>query len=178
MAQYLPILLLLLLALVFGAMSRVASRLLAPKNPTAAKSAPYECGITNATEPPERFPVTFYLVAMIFIVFDIEIIFLVPWSTVFRELGAFGYGAIIIFAICVFESFVYLIGNGALDWGPIKKVQQQFVSSPARTAETTIRRVGLEGRPGRRIEPAHDEPAHAEPAHAPAAVGADTEAAA
>ena len=171
MAQYLPILLLLLLAVIFGAMSRVASRLLAPKNPTAAKSAPYECGITNATEPPERFPVTFYLVAMIFIVFDIEIIFLVPWSTVFRELGAFGYGAIIIFAICVFESFVYLIGNGALDWGPIKKVRQQVITSPARTAETTIRRVGLEGRGGR-PQPVPG-PAH-EPAHAPAAVGADT----
>jgi len=162
-AQYLPILLLLLLALVFGGISRLASRLLAPRKPTAAKSAPYECGITNATEPPDRFPVTFYLVAMIFIVFDIEIIFLVPWSTVFRELGAFGFGAIIIFAVCVFESFVYLIGNGALDWGPIKKVQRQF-TSPARTAETTIRRVGLEGRPG---------PRRAEPVHAPAVVAAD-----
>ncbi len=149
MAQYLPIFLLLALALIFGAMSRVASRLLAPKHPTAAKSSPYECGITSATEPPERFPVTFYLVAMIFIVFDIEIIFLFPWATVYRELGAFGFGTIIIFAACVFESFVYLIGNGALDWGPIKQVRDTMITSPSRTSATTIRRVGLEGRPGR-----------------------------
>ena len=157
MAQYLPILLLLALALVFGAMSRVASRLLAPKHPTAAKSSPYECGITSSTEPPERFPVTFFLVAMIFIVFDIEIIFLFPWATVYSELGAFGFGTIIIFAACVFESFVYLIGNGALDWGPVKQVRDTLITSPSRTSTTTVRRVGLEGRgprPGADLAPA------------------------
>src|SRR6188472_2133179 len=90
MGQYLPILALLVLAVVFGGISRAASKFLAPSRPTAAKSAPYECGITTATEPPERFPVTFFLVAMIFIVFDIEIIFLFPWATVFRGLGGYG----------------------------------------------------------------------------------------
>jgi NADH-quinone oxidoreductase subunit A len=147
MGQYLPILALLVLAVVFGGISRVASKFLAPRRPTAAKSAPYECGITSATEPPERFPVTFFLVAMIFIVFDIEIIFLFPWATVFRELGAFGFGAVVVFALLVFESFVYLIGNGALDWGPIKRVRSTPAANPARTSTTTIRRVGLEGRP-------------------------------
>lgn len=146
MAQYLPIFAMLVLALVFGALSRVASRLLAPRNPTAAKSAPYECGITTTTEPPQRFPVTFFLVAMIFIVFDIEIIFFLPWATEARELGAFGFGAIVIFTALLFESFVYLIGNGALDWGPVKRVVHTPAVSPARTSETTIRRVGLEGR--------------------------------
>jgi len=166
MAQYLPILLLLVLAIVFGALSRVASKLLAPRNPTAAKSAPYECGITNATERPDRFPVKFFLVAMIFIVFDIEIIFLLPWATVFRELGAFGFGAIVIFALLVFESFVYLIGNGALDWGPVKRVRTLAAVSSTRTSETTIRRVGLEGRP----KPSTPlEPAHASAAHGPGA---------
>jgi len=162
-AQYLPILLLLVLAVIFGAVSRVVSNLLAPSNPTAAKSAPYECGITNATEPPDRFPVKFFLVAMIFIVFDIEIVFLLPWATVFRELGAFGFGAILIFAILVFESFVYLIGNGALDWGPVKRARNLTAVSAARTSDSTIRRVGLEGRP--------KQPAPADPAHAPAAHG-------
>jgi NADH-quinone oxidoreductase subunit A len=147
MGQYLPILALLVLAVVFGAISRLVSKLLAPQRPTAAKSSPYECGITTATEPPERFPVTFFLVAMIFIVFDIEIIFLFPWATVFRELGAFGFGAVVVFALLVFESFVYLIGNGALDWGPIKRVRATSAVDPARTSATTIRRVGLEGRP-------------------------------
>ena len=75
----------LVLAIVFGALSRVASRLLAPRNPTVAKLAPYECGIVPDREPPERFPVKFFLVAMIFIVFDIEIIFLFPWAIVYRD---------------------------------------------------------------------------------------------
>jgi NADH-quinone oxidoreductase subunit A len=165
-AQYLPILLMLVLAIVFGAVSRVVSKLLAPSNPTAAKSAPYECGITNSTEPPDRFPVKFFLVAMIFIVFDIEIVFLLPWATVFRELGAFGFGAIVIFAVLVFESFVYLIGNGALDWGPVKQVRQLAAVSAGRTSESTIRRVGLEGRPKSANVP---EPAHAPAAHGPGA---------
>ena len=146
MGQYLPILALLVLAIVFGAVSRVVSKLLAPRNPTAAKLSPYECGIVTSTEPPERFPVTFFLVAMIFIVFDIEIIFLLPWAIVFRDLGAFGYGAVVIFALGVFESFVYLIGNGALEWGPLHRQKPAPLVDPARTATTTIRRVGLEGR--------------------------------
>src|SRR5262245_9381600 len=147
MAQYLPILVLALLAIVFVILSRVASGLLNPSRPTPAKNAPYECGIVPSREPPERFPVRFYLVAMIFIVFDIEIIFFFPYATVFHELGAFGLGAVVIFAVAVFESFVFLIGNGALDWGPVKRARANDVVTPARTSETTIRRVGLEGRP-------------------------------
>ena len=146
MAQYLPIFALLVLAVVFGAISRLASRLLAPRNPTAAKSAPYECGIVPSREPPERFPVRFFLVAMIFIVFDIEIIFLFPWAIVFRSLGPFGLFAILIFVAAVFESFVYLISNGALDWGPIKRLRRVDVVDPNRTSASTVRRVGLEGR--------------------------------
>ncbi len=146
MAQYLPIFVMLVLAIVFGALSRVASRLLGPRNPTVAKMAPYECGIVPEREPPQRFPVKFFLVAMIFIVFDIEIIFLFPWAIVYRALGPFGLFAILIFAVAVFESFVYLISNGALDWGPMKRLGRTDVVDPARTSTTTIRRVGLEGR--------------------------------
>jgi NADH-quinone oxidoreductase subunit A len=146
MAQYLPIFALLVLAIVFGLISRVASRLLGPRNPTVAKSAPYECGIIPDREPPQRFPVKFFLVAMIFIVFDIEVIFLFPWAVVYRSLGPFGLFAIVIFAAAVFESFVYLISNGALDWGPIKQLRRVDVVDPTRTTTTTIRRVGLEGR--------------------------------
>ena len=146
MAQYLPILLMLVLAIVFGALSRVASRLLGPRNPTVAKMAPYECGIVPEREPPQRFPVKFFLVAMIFIVFDIEIVFLFPWAVVYRALGPFGLFAVLIFAAAVFESFVYLISNGALDWGPMKRLSRTDVVDPARTSTTTVRRVGLEGR--------------------------------
>ena len=75
MAQYLPIVVLMVLALLFGVLSLVASRLLAPNRPSIAKEAPYECGIIPSREPPERFPVSFFVVAMLFIMFDIEIIF-------------------------------------------------------------------------------------------------------
>jgi NADH-quinone oxidoreductase subunit A len=142
MAQYLPLLAMLVLASLFAGLSFFASKLLAPSAPTAAKRAPYECGIVPSREPAERFPVRFYLVAMIFIIFDIEIIFIYPWAVVFRDLRAFGLWEIVIFAVAVFVSFVYLIANGALDWGPARRMARLPSVSTDRTAETTIRRVG------------------------------------
>jgi NADH-quinone oxidoreductase subunit A len=147
LGQYLPIFAMLVLAVIFGLLSWVASTLLSPKQPTKAKEAPYECGIVPGKQPPERFPVKFFLVAMIFIVFDIEIIFFFPWATIFRQLGIFGLVAILIFAGAVFESFVYLISKGALDWGPLQQQRRNPAVSSQRTATSTIRRVGLEGRP-------------------------------
>src|SRR5947199_6758652 len=122
MAQYLPLLVMLILASLFAGVSIVASKILGPRRPTDAKSAPYECGIVPDREPPERFPVRFYLVAMIFVIFDIEIIFLYPWAVIFRQLAAFGLWEMLVFAAAVFISFVYLIGNGVLDWGPAKRI--------------------------------------------------------
>jgi NADH-quinone oxidoreductase subunit A len=148
MGQYLPVVTMALLAVVFAAVSLMMSRLLAPRRPSAAKRAPYESGILPTREPPERFPVQFYLVAMIFIVFDIEIIFLYPWAVIYRNLGAFGLVAVLIFAIPVILSLVYEIANGGLDWGPLRRARQASpMVSPERTAVTTVRRVGLEGRP-------------------------------
>ncbi len=149
LGQYLPIVVLLILAFLFAALSFVASRLLAPRSPNDRKAAPYECGIIPGRETPERFPVRFFLVAMIFIVFDIEIIFFYPWAIAHEDLGLFGLVAVLIFSAAVFESFVYLIGNGALEWGPLRRVRHAV--SPHRTASSTIRRagvreVGLEGR--------------------------------
>jgi NADH-quinone oxidoreductase subunit A len=140
----------LILATLFAAFSILASKLMGPKRPTLAKSAPYECGIVPDREPAERFPVRFYLVAMIFIVFDIEIIFLYPWAVIFRQLGAFGLWEMVIFAIAVFVSFIYLIGNGALNWGPAKVITPLI--DARRTTDSTVRRVGSEGRvpPGER----------------------------
>jgi NADH-quinone oxidoreductase subunit A len=142
--QYLPLLVMLILAILFAGLSIVASKILGPKKPTLAKSAPYECGIVPDREPAERFPVRFYLVAMIFIIFDIEIIFLYPWAVIFRSLGAFGLWEMLIFASAVFVSFVYLIGNGALNWGPIKHLNP--MKDVSRTTSSTVRRVGAEGR--------------------------------
>jgi NADH-quinone oxidoreductase subunit A len=149
MTDYLPIFTMLVLATVFAGATFAMSSLLGPSRPTAAKSAPYESGIVPTREPAHRFPVRFYLVAMIFIIFDIEIIFLYPYAVLHRELGAFGVGEMVLFAVAVFASFVYLIANGALDWGPAQRagsvVDDQLVSA-TRTSTTTIRRVGLEGR--------------------------------
>jgi NADH-quinone oxidoreductase subunit A len=149
MDQYLPLVTLLILAILFATISVAVSRFLAPRNVTKAKTAPYECGILPSREPPERFPVRFYLVAMIFIIFDIEIIFLYPWAVIYRELGIFGLWEMVLFAVAVFAAFVYLVANGALDWGPVKR-PGHGVESPMvgvhRTSETTVRRVGLEGR--------------------------------
>ena len=153
LGQYLPVVLLLFLTVLFAAVSSVASRLLAPRSPNDRKAAPYECGIIPGRETPERFPVRFYLVAMIFIVFDIEIIFFYPWAIAHRGLGLYGLVAVLLFSAAVFESFVYLIGNGALEWGPVKRPNLSGAVSSSRTTSSTVRRigvreVGLEGRSG------------------------------
>jgi NADH-quinone oxidoreductase subunit A len=151
MGQYLPVLALAVLASLFALLSLVASKLLAPRRSTAEKRAPYECGIVPGRETPQRFPVRFYLVAMIFIVFDIEIIFLYPWAVNYRNLGAFGLFEVLLFAVAVLVSLVYLVSKGALEWGPVNQAQRQTADSGMvsadRTAATTVRRVGLEGRP-------------------------------
>jgi NADH-quinone oxidoreductase subunit A len=148
MGQYLPVVVMIVLAVAFAGISLVMSRLVSPKRSTSAKRAPYECGIIPSRESSERFPVHFYLVAMIFIVFDIEIIFLYPWAVIYRDLGVFGLVEVLLFALAVFVSFVYLISNGALDWGPLHRMRRLSpMVSAERTAKTTIRRVGLEGRP-------------------------------
>src|SRR5439155_26250295 len=146
--DYLPIFTMFVLAAAFAGISVVMSAMLAPQKSTAAKTAPYECGIVpSSREPVERFPVRFYLVAMIFIIFDIEIIFIYPWAVIYKQLHAFGLWEMVLFAVAVFVSFVYLIGNGALDWGPIRRLRPLAAAVPddalseQRTAETTVRRV-------------------------------------
>ncbi len=149
MDDYLPLLVMFVLAVGFVVISITASKLLAPSRSTIAKEAPYECGIVPSREPPERFPVTFYLVAMIFIVFDIEIIFLFPWATVYRSLGGYGLGVMAAFVVPFFLSFVWEISQGGLDWGPLKRGRRLDVAiSAERTGMTTVRRVGLDGREG------------------------------
>ncbi len=142
MAQYFPIFCLLVLGFLFAALSFVASGLLAPrKRPTAAKVAPYECGIVPDREPPQRFPVRFYLVAMIFIIFDIEIVFLYPFAVVFRQIQTFGLVEVLVFAAVVFVAFLFLVSNGALSWGPAKRLVEGL---PPRTSESTITRISAE----------------------------------
>ena len=137
----------MVLAILFGALSFVASILLAPNRPNTAKEAPYECGIVPSREPPERFPVSFYIVAMLFVMFDIEIIFIYPYAVSSGELGAFAFWEMLAFSAVFFMAFVYVVARGALDWGPVAKARQLFDGvSATRTSSSTIRRVGLDGR--------------------------------
>jgi NADH-quinone oxidoreductase subunit A len=91
--------------------------------------------------------VRFYLVAMLFIMFDIEIVFLYPYAVSQRELGTFGFFAIVLFSAIFFLSFVYEVAKGGLEWGPLNRARRLVAGVPTdRTTESTIRRVGLEGR--------------------------------
>ena len=153
MSQYLPLVVLAGLAIAFGGLSFSASRLLAPRRPSAAKDAPYECGIVPSREPPERFPVSFYIVAMLFIMFDIEIIFLYPYAVQAGTLGLFGFGAILVFSVIFFLTFVYEVARGGLEWGPLHRSRRvdldSAIVSADRSTRSTIRRVGLDGRDDR-----------------------------
>jgi NADH-quinone oxidoreductase subunit A len=116
---YLPILLFAVLVTVFGVGSLVVSNLLAPKVPTPAKLEPYECGITPADIEDvagQRFPVKFYLTAMLFIVFDIETVFLFPWAVIFRRMGVAGLIEMGAFIAFLLGAFVYVWRRGGLEW--------------------------------------------------------------
>jgi NADH-quinone oxidoreductase subunit A len=117
LSDYLPIVLLAGVAAIFAIASLIASALLRPNAPNPAKLSPYECGIVPERDPRgERFPVKFYVVAMLFIIFDIETIFLFPWAITFRQLGLFGLIEMAVFIAIVFVAYVYVRRKGGLDW--------------------------------------------------------------
>ena len=147
MGQYLPILALTVLAILFALLSLIASRLLAPNRPSSAKEAPYECGIVPSREPPERFPVSFYVIAMLFIMFDSEIIFAYPYAVDREFLGSFAFFEMLAFSVVFFVAFVYMVARGALEWGPImRSAKLDPQSSTGVQASGTVRVVGREGR--------------------------------
>jgi NADH-quinone oxidoreductase subunit A len=153
MGDYLPVVVLAGLALAFVFGSILASDVLGRrKRPTAAKYAPYESGIVPEHEPPARFPVKFYLVAMLFIIFDIEVIFLYPWAVSFDRLGPFGLVEMVLFTVPVIGALVYLLANGALDWGPsarLNRIESEVAPSAPelRTTASTVRRVSSRAEP-------------------------------
>lgn len=116
LADYLPVAVMLVLAAGFVAVSLVVSRFFRPDRPTAEKLAPYECGIVPEVEPVQRFPVKFYLVAMLFVIFDVEIVFLFAWAARWDSLGWYGIAAVGIFTLFVLETLFYVWKRGALDW--------------------------------------------------------------
>ncbi len=114
---YLPILFLLVLSTLFAVGSIVAASRLTPRNWTAAKLAAYECGITpEGPDEKERFPVKFYLIAMLFIVFDIETAFMYPWAVAFDELKIFGLIEMGVFLAILLAAYAYVWKRGALEW--------------------------------------------------------------
>jgi NADH-quinone oxidoreductase subunit A len=114
---YVPIVVLGIVVSAFAVLSLAVSALLRPKRPFPSKVAPYESGITPIRLPKsERFPVKFYVIAMLFIIFDIEAIFLYPWAVAFRQLGLFGLVEMVVFIGLVFVAYVYVWQKGGLEW--------------------------------------------------------------
>jgi NADH-quinone oxidoreductase subunit A len=118
LSLYVPILVLAALAAVFAVFSLVAGTLAGPKRWNRAKLEAYECGIEPTPQPAGggRFPVKYYLTAMLFILFDIEIIFLYPWAVTFTGLGVFGLVEMVLFIAAVLVAYVYVWRRGGLEW--------------------------------------------------------------
>jgi NADH-quinone oxidoreductase subunit A len=117
MQSWLSILLLLFVAVGFGAFTVFISQWLGPKVVTPEKLAPYECGVPAVGDARERQSVKFYLVAMVFLLFDIEVAFLYPWAMALRDLGWAGYVQVVLFLTILLPGFVYVWRKGVLDWG-------------------------------------------------------------
>ena len=116
LGNYLPILLFLITAIVIGGVAMAAGSLLGPNKPDAAKLSPYECGFEAFENARMKFDVRYYLVAILFIIFDLEIAFLFPWAIVLDDIGMFGFVAMMIFLFVLVIGFVYEWQKGALEW--------------------------------------------------------------
>lgn len=114
--NYLPILLFIMVGLAFGVGPIIAGWLLAPNRPDSEKLSPYECGFEAFEDARMKFDVRYYLVAILFILFDLEIAFLFPWAIVLEELGLFGFLAMMVFLGILVVGFIYEWMKGALEW--------------------------------------------------------------
>lgn len=116
LASYVPIAVMLVIAGAFAVVTITAARAISPKDPTPAKSMPYESGIAEIEPMATRFPVRFYLVAMLFVIFDVEVILFFPWAVSFRAFPAFSLIAMSVFLGMLGVAFVYEWRNGGLEW--------------------------------------------------------------
>ena len=116
LGAYLPIIVLVVVAAMFGLISVTMSSLIGPKKPSALKLSPYESGCEPVGTARERFSIKFYLIAMMFILFDIEAVFLYPWAVAFRQLGLYGLVEMALFIVILFVGYVYLLRKRALEW--------------------------------------------------------------
>src|SRR5499433_1949014 len=116
LAEYFPILLFIAVAIVIGVAPMVLGKLLGPTKPDPEKLSPYECGFEAFEDARMKFDVRYYLVAILFILFDLEIAFLFPWAVVLREIGLFGFVAMLVFLAILVVGFIYEWKKGALEW--------------------------------------------------------------
>ena len=114
--QYIPIGIMLVLGIAFGVVMSKASEWFGPKNPTDQKLSTYESGMEPVRSARERVSVKYYMVAMLFILFDIEVVFLYPWAVNFRQLGVFGFIEMVVFIAILMSGYLYLWRKGALEW--------------------------------------------------------------
>ncbi|MEY2780887.1 MAG: hypothetical protein RL307_591 [Pseudomonadota bacterium] len=114
--NYLPVLLFILVGLAVGVAPQVLGFLLGPRHPDAAKTSPYECGFEAFEDARMKFDVRYYLVAILFILFDLEIAFLFPWAVSLKQIGSLGFWSVMIFLAILVVGFAYEWKKGALDW--------------------------------------------------------------
>jgi NADH-quinone oxidoreductase subunit A len=116
MREWFPVLLFVIVAIIFAASTIGLSTFIVPRRRNAAKDAPYECGVEPVGGAHQRFSIKFYLVAVLFILFDIEVVFLYPWAVTMRQLGLYGIVEMALFILILFVGYVYLIKKKALEW--------------------------------------------------------------
>jgi NADH-quinone oxidoreductase subunit A len=116
LSRYFPILLFVGIAMAFGVVTLVLSYVVQPKYPEAEKLSAYECGSEPFSDARMPFPVRYYIFAMLFVIFDIEVIFLYPWAVVFGQIGLFGLVEMLIFIALFLVAYVYAWRKGALEW--------------------------------------------------------------
>jgi len=114
--QYLPVLLFILVGLAVGVIPQVIGFILGPNRPDPAKNSPYECGFEAFEDARMKFDVRYYLVAILFILFDLEVAFLVPWAVALKDVGFVGFMEVMIFLLILLLGFIYMWKKGALDW--------------------------------------------------------------
>ena len=114
--NYLPILIFIIVGLLFGSVAIGFGFLLSPRRPDSEKLSPYECGFEAFEDARMKFDVRYYLVAILFILFDLEIAFLFPWAVVLKQIGMFGFVAMVIFLTILVVGFIYEWKKGALEW--------------------------------------------------------------
>ena len=114
--EYFAILIYISIAIAFACFAIVASYLLGQRKPSATKQSPYECGVTTIGPTYKRIPIKYYIIAMLFLLFDIEMVFLYPWAVVFKQMKVFGFVSMAIFIGILLVAYVYIWKKGALEW--------------------------------------------------------------